>query len=92
MPLPSEIREELSRRHFEAHRQAERDTRADLIRTALACWGWCLLGIGSIAWSFHTTDETLGRAAFWTGIGTGNAGMIFTLLAAYRRGEQRGDW
>jgi hypothetical protein len=92
MPIPSELRDLQARRHHEAHREAERETRADLIRTALACWAWCLLGVGLLAWSVHTTDPTLGGIAFVLGLGTGNAGMIFTLLAAYRRGEQRGDW
>jgi hypothetical protein len=45
-----------------------------------------------IAWSAHTTDEVLGHAAFWGGLGLGNSGIIYTLLAAYRRGEKRGDW
>jgi hypothetical protein len=45
-----------------------------------------------IAWSAHTNDETLGNAAFWGGLGLGNSGIIYTLLAGYRRGEKRGDW
>jgi hypothetical protein len=45
-----------------------------------------------VAWSFHTTDTSYGRMAFFGGLGVGNGGVIFTLLAVYRRGEARGDW
>ena len=92
MPIPLEIREELARRRFAEHREAQRDTRRDYIRTALTCWAWCLLGIAFIAVSFHLTDMATAEVFFWLGLGVGNAGMIFTLLAAYRRGEKRGDW
>ena len=92
MPIPAHIREELARRRFAEHREAERDTRRDYVRTALACWAWCILGLGFIALSFHLTDGVTAEALFWVGLGVGNAGMIFTLLAAYRRGEKRGDW
>ena len=42
-------------------------------------------------WSFHTSDETLGSVAFCGGLGIANGGVIFTLLAAYRREERRGS-
>ena len=92
MPIPLELREELARRRDAEHQQARRDTRRDYIRTALVCWAWCILGLAFIALSFHLTDMTIAEGFFWTGLGVGNAGMIFTLLGAYRRGEQRGDW
>jgi hypothetical protein len=92
MPIPIEIREELQRRRLAEHRAAERDKRWDYLRTALQCWGWCLAGIAMIAWSLHTTDERYARAVFWAGLGIGNAGMIFSILGLYRRGEARGDW
>jgi hypothetical protein len=71
---------------------AERDKWRDYALTAVKCLGWCGVGLFLIAWAVHTTDETLGRAAFYVGIGVGNVGIIYTLLAAYRRGEKRGDW
>lgn len=92
MPIPAEIRDELARRRNAEHREAQRDTRRDHVRTALACWGWCILGLAFIALSFHLTDIAVAEALFWMGLGTGNAGIIFTLLGAYRRGEKRGDW
>jgi hypothetical protein len=29
---------------------------------------------------------------WWTGLGVWIPGVLFSLLAAYRRGEKRGDW
>ena len=92
MPSLDDIRDQIARRNDAAHREALRDTRRDHVRTALACWGWCLLGLGFIALSFRLTDVTIAEALFWSGLGIGNAGIIFTLLGAYRRGEKRGDW
>ena len=92
MPIPAEIREELARRRSAEHREAERDKRRDYVRTAIVCWAWCILGLVFIALSFHLTDIVIAEALFWTGLGIGNAGIIFTLLALYRRGEKRGDW
>ncbi len=84
--------ESMAERRRREHVQAERDKFRDYVLTALACLGWCAVGLSLIAWSVHTTDETWGHAAFYAGIGIGNAGIIYTLLAAYRRGEKRGDW
>ena len=92
MPLPSEILNEMGRRRAEEAVEARRATRRDLAWTALQCVCWVVAGLFLIAWSLHTTDPTLGRAAFAAGIGVGNGGWLFTVLAAYRRGEKRGDW
>ena len=92
MPIPAEIREELQSRRFAEHREAQRDTWWDYTRTALRCFGWCALGVALLAWSVHTNDESWGRVAFWGGLGIGNAGIIFSILGLYRRGEARGDW
>jgi hypothetical protein len=66
--------------------------RTDLLATAGACIGFVAIGALCVMWSFHTNEYALGRAAFFAGIGIANGGVIFTLLAAYRRGERRGDW
>lgn len=92
MPLPKEMLEELGRKRREESVLANRDKLHDLAFTALLCWLWALAGLACIAWSLHTTVLWLGRAAFWGGLAIGNAGIVFTLLGAYRRGEQRGDW
>ena len=92
MPLPKPLLESMAAKRRDEAVQANRDKVRDYVITALSCFGWCAVGVFLIAWSAHTTDATLGWAAFWGGLGVGNAGIIFTLLAAYRRGEKRGDW
>jgi hypothetical protein len=71
---------------------ARRDTFWSYVLTALMCAGWAGLGIFLLMWSAHTTSLTYGRIAFWAGCAVGNGGILFTLIAAYARGEQRGDW
>lgn len=92
MPLPRGMLEELTRKRREESRLANHDKVRDLTFTALRCWFWAAAGLACIAWSLHTTLMWLGEAAFWAGLGMGNAGIIFSLLGAYRRGERRGDW
>jgi hypothetical protein len=92
MPMPKELREEMAQRHASYARAAERDKRHDLAKTALLCICWSLLGILCILWSASTTSLVHGKIAFWGGLAIGNGGVIFTLLAAYARGERRGDW
>lgn len=92
MPLPSALLEELGEKRAAESREASRDQRRAMARTALLCVVWCVLGLALIGWALHTTDEALGKIAFWGGLTAGNGGMIFTLLSAYRRGEDRGDW
>ena len=87
-----ETLQQITASHHEAERLAARATRRDLALTALLCAAWCIAGLALVGWAFHTTDEDAGRLAFVLGVGGGNAGIIFTCLAAYRRGEERGDW
>ena len=89
MPLPREMLEEFGRKRREESRLADRDRILDLTFTVLRCWFWAAAGLACIAWSLHTTLMWLGKAAFWTGLGMGNAGIAFSLLGAYRRGERR---
>ena len=92
MPLPRELLEEMSLRRAVAEEEADHLRNRDLLRSALACVAWCTIGLFLIMWSAHTTDLLYGKIAFFAGLGIGNGGIIFTLLAAWRRGEQRGDW
>ena len=91
MPSAVLLQQMAARRRDEA-RAADRDRTRDFVRTGLECVGWCVLGLGLIGWAIHTTDQQLGQAAFWTGLGVGNGGWLFSVLGAYRRGERRGDW
>ena len=92
MPLPRPLYEEMQARRAAEAVGANRDRRLDLLNTALQCVFWCGLGIFLLLWSFHTTSEVYGRVAFLGGLAIGNGGWLFTVLAAYRRGERRGDW
>lgn len=91
MPSATLLHSMAARRRDEA-RAANRDRTRDFIRTGLECMGWCAIGLLGIGWAVHTTDEALGQVAFWAGMGVGNAGWLFSVLGAYRRGERRGDW
>ena len=91
-PLLQRLREDMAARNRQLAEEADADKRSDAVLTALACVGWMLLGVACLLWSFHTTDQGYGRAAFFAGLGIGNGGIIFTLLGFYRRGERRGDW
>ncbi len=92
MPLPRELLEDMAAKRRDEEVVANRDKTLDYVRTALACFAWSVFGVGCILWSAHTYSMSFGRIAFFAGLGMGNAGIIFTLLAAYRRGEKRGDW
>jgi len=75
-----------------AEREAGRYARRDLLRTALQCVAFCLLGLVIMFFAFYVTDLQIGRALLWGGMAVGYAGMAWTLLSAYVRGEERGDW
>jgi len=92
MPSRKELLEEMARVREAAELEAERVRRRDMIRTAAFCVGWMVLGLYLIGWSMHTTDDRYAQAAFYAGWIVGNAGIVATLLRAYRRGEERGDW
>lgn len=91
--MPSDdVLDAIAARDHDAARSADRERLRDLLRSSLWCLGWGALGMLCVAWSVHTTDVAYGKMAFFGGLGIGNGGVIFTLLAAYRRGEARGDW
>ena len=92
MPIAQDLMDEMIRKRAAEAVHAQRDKVRDLTGTALACLGWSVLGVACILWSAHTTNLAFGKAAFYGGLGIGFSGIIFTLLAAYRRGEKRGDW
>ena len=92
MPTRRELYEAMGREREAAELEANRARRRDLVRTAAVCVVWMLVGVYLLGWSVHTTDERYGWLAFYGGLIVGNGGIVLTLLAAYRRGEERGDW
>ena len=91
-PTLRALREEIATRHRAENEEARRETRRDLVMASLQATAWVALGLFLVAFAVHTTSEAYGRIAFYAGIAIGNGGWIFTMLAAYRRGERRGDW
>ena len=92
MPIPRKSYHEMIARSEAAHRAAQRETVRDLLRTCghMVFWviaGWLLIGL-----SAYTTREALGWVLYWAGFAVWIPGVLFALLAAYRRGEKRGDW
>jgi hypothetical protein len=90
--LPRPGYEEQIARNARAERDAGRDRMLSLLRSALELVLSVAVGFGIMAWSIHTTDEVLGRQLFRLGQLAWIAGVVTTLLVAYRRGERRGDW
>lgn len=92
MPFPRAQPDPRTEEHERAHRQAQGDRRRDAARTALLCLFWCAAGLALIGLGFHLESSVWAFPAFYAGIAVGNAGIILTLVAAYQRGEKRGDW
>lgn len=92
MSLPRPEYEEQIARHLDTERQARRDYWRDMLRMVLQLTFWVAAGLLLIGWSLHTRDAALGAVLFLAGQTVWLSGVLFTLLAAYRRGERRGDW
>lgn len=92
MPIPRKAYDELIARSELEHRSAQRETVRDLLKTCGHMIFWVLAGWAFIGLSAHTTSETLGWILFWAGFAVWIPGVLFAILAAYRRGEKRGDW
>ena len=91
MSIRQQLLEEIGRQREAAERETRRSVRWALVRCGALCVGWTLVGLYLLGWSVHTTDEHYGRIAFYSGVIVGNAGILYTLLATYRRLEKRGD-
>lgn len=92
MPIPKSDYEALIEKREAEHHRASGDTFRDLAKTCVQMVFWVLTGWTFIGFSVHTTNEIVGRVLWWTGLAVWIPGVLFSLLAAYRRGEKRGDW
>ena len=90
--MPKKYRDELIESHERAHSAARNETLRDLIKTCGHMLFWVLSGWVFIGLSAHTADPSLGWVFYWSGFTVWIPGVLFSLLAAYRRGEKRGDW
>ena len=92
MPIPEQYRRQLVEHHATAEREARHATRADMLRTARDIGLWTLLGLLFLGFALGVDDEAYGRVFWWAGAAIWFSGVTFSVLAAYRRGERRGDW
>lgn len=72
----------------ELEREVTRARRRLLCETLLGCVVCSALGLYLVGWAVHTTDPVLGGISFWTGLLTGDVGMIALLLRHFRRMEE----
>ena len=94
-PRPARLQAELDRigrERAQTEREANRVYRWALVRACLECIGSCCLGLVVMALAFHVSDPQLGKVFLYGGMVVGYGGITIALWAAYRRGEQRGDW
>ncbi len=91
MSLRQQLLEEIGRQREAAEVETTRAVRRTLVRCGVLCVAWMLVGLYLLGWSAHTSDEHYGRIAFYSGVIVGNAGILYSLLATYRRLEKRGD-
>lgn len=92
MPMPQEYRDQLLERHLTAEAEARRATRRDLLRTCGHLVFWVACGLVLFGLAFHTDNYQIGMVFWWAAHAVWLSGVAFSLLAAYRRGEKRGDW
>jgi hypothetical protein len=92
MPMKPELYKELQVKREAEHRAAERDRQWSMVRSGIACLAWATLGLVFYAFAFHTTDAGMADIYKWGAYVITYGGVSFTLLRAYRKGENRGDW
>lgn len=90
-PLQAEL-ERIAAERLAAQREIERLYRWEFVRACGECIGWCCAGAFLMLWSFHMTDPRVAQIPFWGGMLVGYGGVPFSLIAAYNRGCDRGDW
>ena len=92
MPMNKKLYEELQRKHEIDHVAAERERRWSFIRSGIECLVWMILGLVCYGFAFHTTDVGMGQIYKWAAYLVTYGGVSFTVLRAYRKGVERGDW
>ena len=92
MPIDKRLYEQMQEKRAAEFRDAERDRRWALIRAGVACLVWAALGLLCYGFAFHTTDMSMVPIYQWGAYLITYGGISFTLLRAYRKGVDRGDW
>ncbi len=92
MALERPYEQEQVERNALLDREARRDYWRDIVRTMLHLAFWVSVGLAFLGMALHTHDVVLGRILWLAGQTLWLGGVLFSLLAAYRRGNRRGDW
>jgi hypothetical protein len=84
--------ERIGRERLAASREADRAMRRELLRVCAECFGSCAVGLVLAAFAFHTTDRDMGEIFLFGGMLINIVGVTLSLIRAYQRGVERGDW
>jgi hypothetical protein len=93
--LPDSLKAEydrIGREREQASREAERQSRWELLRVCGELLGWTAAGVFVAAIGFATSDRHLGFIYLSAGMVVNYSGVAITLWTAFKRGEERGDW
>lgn len=89
------LQQELDRiaaERLDAERQIDRTYRWELVRVCLECLASAALGAVSMGYGMHVNGRDVGEIFWWAGMTLGYVGITLSLITAYQRGEERGDW
>jgi hypothetical protein len=92
MPMPRKYIDEQIENRSRSERDARRETARDMLRSMGHIVFWVLCGLAFLGLALHTDDHAVGMMFWWAGHAVWIGGVAGALLAAYRRGERRGDW
>jgi hypothetical protein len=92
MPLPEQYHRQQIENRAAAERAARRDTRVAWIRVLGEIMVWTCTGLAGIGLALHSQEYYLGMVYWWAGATVWVGGVSATVLTAYRRGQERGDW
>ncbi len=90
--MPQRYRDAQIESRQRSEREAGRATRRDLFRACGHILSWVVCGLALLGLALHSSDPVMGRVFWLAGQTVWLGGVMFSLLAAYRRGERRGDW
>ena len=82
--------ERMGTERLASERESVRAARRAIWMALLACVASCAAGMGIMFFAFWTSDREMGVIFLWAGMLVGYGGMAWSLLSAYRRGEEQG--
>jgi len=84
--------ERIGREREATSRETDRLYRWEFVRVCGLMFGWTAVGALIAALAFRSTDQGTGMIYLYSGMVVNVAGVLWTIVRAYRRGEERGDW